>query len=122
MNYSILQQREKTTILFDQCSQQFFKVLNNNYPSPLEVQKFRNEFDPTLQEEIKLVLKQEYTSNDKGVDTIVSSMRKNDGQTPLTFAEAKDNLYYYAHQKLHKLKGSRHTVQREDLWWLGMQL
>lgn len=45
MNYTILEKGGNSTILLNETSRQLIKVLNKNYPTASEVQKFKNEFD-----------------------------------------------------------------------------
>ena len=63
-----------------------------------------------LHEEIKSVLKQRYTSNNQGMDAVVVTLEPQGGQTLMTFAGAKNNIYYYHNKTLNELKGTRKSI------------
>jgi len=77
-----------------------------------------------LHEEVQSVLKQRYTTNNKGMDAIVVSLEKQPGQTMIQFSGAKNNLYYYT-DDLYELKGDRKSIggiQDESIGFTNQQL
>ena len=83
-----------------------------------------NEVLNQLHEEVQSVLKQRYTTNNKGMDAIVVSLEKQPGQTMIQFSGAKNNLYYYT-DDLYELKGDRKSIggiQDESIGFTNQQL
>ena len=63
-----------------------------------------------LHEEIKLVLKQRYTANNKGMDAVIVTLEPQEDSTLMTFAGAKNNIYYAYNKELCELKGTRKSI------------
>ena len=77
-----------------------------------------------LHEEVQAVLKQHYTTNNKGMDASVVSLEKKNGQTIIQFSGAKNNFYYYS-DGLYELKGDRKSIggiQDESIRFTNQQL
>jgi PAS domain S-box-containing protein len=67
----------------------------------------------TLNKEIKMVLRQEETDNNDGMDVCLCMLEpSNNGNTKITFSGAKRPLYFYksSDKKLYYIKGTRKTV------------
>ncbi|HAS44027.1 MAG TPA: hypothetical protein DCS93_26350 [Microscillaceae bacterium] len=71
-----------------------------------------------LHQEVKLVLNQEETLNNNGMDAVVVTLEKQEHQTQLTFSGAKNNLLIYTQAHLSELKGIRKSIggiQNEEI-------
>ena len=83
-----------------------------------------NEILNRLHEEVTAVLKQRYTTNNKGMDATVISLEKKNGQTTIQFSGAKNNLFYYTGD-LYELRGDRKSIggiQDERIGFTNQQL
>ena len=83
-----------------------------------------NEILNHLHEEVKIILKQQYTTNNKGMDASVISLEKAVDHTVIQFSGAKNNCYYYA-DRLCELKGDRKSIggiQDESIRFTNQQL
>ncbi len=83
-----------------------------------------NEILNHLHEEVKTILKQQYTTNNKGMDASVISLEKADDHTVIQFSGAKNNYYYYA-DHLYEVKGDRKSIggiQDESIRFTNQQL
>ena len=77
-----------------------------------------------LHEEVQAVLKQHYTTNNKGMDASVISLEKTHTHTNIRFSGAKNNFYYYS-DGLYELKGDRKSIggiQDESIRFTNQQL
>lgn len=63
-----------------------------------------------LHEEIYIVLDQENTRNNSGMDAVALCWEKQNSQTEMMFAGAKNNLFYFSNQDLKELKGARKSI------------
>ncbi len=79
-------------------------IKSDNYTEPTKILD-------ELHERLRIALQQEQTGNNDGMDISVVSIRKIDGKSEVTFASAKQTLYYYEPNKeLKSIKGSRKTI------------
>ena len=78
--------------------------------------KSDNQTEPTeilnqLHENLQVALQQEQTGNNDGMDISIVSIKKTNGKTEVSFAAAKQTLYYYEpNLELKIMKGSRKTI------------
>ena len=60
--------------------------------------------------EIQNLLKQKKTNNNNGMDAVVITLEDDQDQKILTFAGAKNNIYYCSEGQLQELKGTRKSI------------
>ena len=63
-----------------------------------------------LHKEIQALLNQQETENNNGMDAVVITLEDYKGQKLLTFAGAKNSIYYFSEGQLHELKGTRKSI------------
>ncbi|TAE76262.1 MAG: hypothetical protein EAZ85_00625 [Bacteroidetes bacterium] len=63
-----------------------------------------------LNQRINIVLKQDETNNQNGMDISIITFQKENMNNILHFAGAKLNLYYYQNQELKEIKGTRKSI------------
>ena len=71
-----------------------------------------------LHQEVQLLLKQEETGNTNGMDAVVITLEEDQDFKLITFAGAKNSLYYFSNEQLKELKGTRKSIggiQNEDI-------